>query len=143
MTYVENRLYIHLFFLCCLFILTLNGYAQQRFESGPYKGFLKEEPELNKIELPKPIIVSAVKGTVVYSGDRRLSGAIFEMRDDKGKVFSATTDAEGAFRIADVPAGTYTLKVTKNQFYSVVGTIVVSDKQSRKKAIRIQLKLGT
>ena len=143
MTQTDGRLQRGLVLLCGLLFLTLNAIAQERFESGPYKGFLKETPELNKIELPEPITVSEVKGTVVYSGDRPLSGAVFEMRDRMGRVLSATTGARGAFKIADVQPGTYALKVTMNQFHSVVGTIVVSGKVSRKKAIRIQLQLGT
>ena len=143
MTQVRNGLRRSLVLSSGLLILALTGIAQDRFETGPYKGFLKEEPELNKIELPAPISVCEVKGTVVYPGDRPLPGAVFEMRDSVGKVFSATTDARGVFKIADVPPGTYSLKVTKNQFHSIVGTVVVSDKVSRKKAIRIQLQLGT
>ena len=143
LTQVGKVLYRDLLLLCGLLFLTLNGTAQNRFESGPYEGFLKEEPELNKIELPKPLSVSVVKGIVVYSGDRPLSDAVFEVRDRNGKVFSATTDVRGAFRIAGVPPGTYALKVTKNQFHSVVGTIIVSSKVSPRKSIRVQLQLGT
>ena len=123
--------------------LSLNVVAQQRFESGPYKGFLKEEPELNKIELPDPISVSVVEGTVVYSGTQPLSGAVFEIRASGGRVFSATTDSGGAFAIPHVPPGTYALKVTKNQFHSMIGTALVSRKISRKKGIHILLQLGT
>jgi hypothetical protein len=121
----------------------MNGIAQDRFESGPYRGFLKEDPELNKIELPAPISVRDVKGIVVYSGSQPLSGAVFEIRDSAGRVFSATTDGKGAFKMANVSPGSYGLKVTKNGFHSIVGTIIVSDKVQRKTIIRIQLQLGT
>jgi len=125
------------------FVILVAANAQERFASGPYVGFLKEKPELNKIELADPIFVSVVKGTVVYSGTRPLSGAVFEIRAVDGQVLSATTDRQGQFLIPSVSPGTYAFKVTKDEFHSVVGTLVVSGKAGQKTSIRIQLHLGT
>jgi hypothetical protein len=138
---VKNQLAAAL--LCALLLSIVYAKAQERFEAGPYKGFLKENPELNKIKLPEPFRVSEVKGNITYSGARPLSGAVFEIRDSNGRVFSATTDTTGNFSIPLVPMGTYALKVTKNEFHSVVGTVVVSKNFSRTKSIKIQLRLGT
>lgn len=124
-------------------IISTYGIAQQRFDSGPYKGFLREEPELNKIELSQPIEVSSVRGLIFYSDDDPLSGAAFEMRDSQNRVFSAITDSNGRFTIPKAPSGRYEFKVTKNGFHSVIGVLIVSDKSSSTKLIRIQLQLGT
>lgn len=117
--------------------------AQERFDSGPYKGFVREKPELSTVVLPRPFNVASVKGRIVYSRGEKLSGAFFEIRDKFGHVRSAITDESGAFAIANVPQGTYDLKVTKNEFQSVIGKVIVSRRFWKTKAIQISIQLGT
>ncbi len=130
------------FFLTCCCVVALNGVCQDRIESGQYRGFLREKPELNRIEVA-PIYVAAVQGRIVLIDNLPVSGAIFEIRDRAGKVLSTTTDAAGTFNLEHVLTGIYFFKVTKNEFHSIVGKIVVSDKVSQKKKIHLQLQVGT
>jgi len=117
--------------------------AQQGYDCGPHKNFVKEEPELNKIEIARPFVVTRIEGTVLYPAGSPLSQVFFEIRDSSGQVRSSVTDDKGVFRIPNVPPGTYVFKATKNNFHSVIGTVAVSPKAPRKNKIRIQLQLGT
>jgi hypothetical protein len=118
--------------------------SQQRFQEGFYKGFIKEEPELNVIEYSRPFMISIVQGVVSLPvTNDPLEEAFFEIRNNKGQVLTAKTDAFGKFKITNVPEGSYDFKVTKNGFMSVIGKIKISKKYSRKKTIHIQLDLGT
>jgi hypothetical protein len=131
-----------------VFGLAASARPQERYESGPFKGFVTEQPVLDVIRIAQPFKVPAVVGRVVYftalgAGETPLAGVIFEVRDNSGRVLSATTDTKGTFKIDGVPQGTYEFKVTKNGFHSVIGTIIVSSEVPRKKDIRIQLQLGT
>ena len=117
--------------------------AQQRYDSGPYKGFLKEESELFWLGLTQPFKVPAVAGTVVDPLQAPIPGVAFEIRDGSGRVVSAVTNQKGEFEILHLPKGRYPFKVTMNGFHSVVGTIIVSRHAPRKNRIRIQLPVGT
>jgi hypothetical protein len=118
--------------------------AQQRFESGPYKGFVREEPELDKVEIGQPFEVpTTINGIIVHSEGQPVSGALFEIRDGSGRVLSSVASDAGRFQIAHVRPGTYDFKVTKNGFHSVIGTITVSRKTPQKNSVHIQLSLGT
>jgi len=135
-----NKLLLHIFLYVCLAgSLT----AQERFDSGPYKGFVKEKPELSTVVLPGSFNVASVKGRIVYSGGEKLPGAFFEIRDKFGHVRSAITDENGAFALANVPPGAYDFKVTKNEFQSVIGKVIVSRRFLKTKAIHISIQLGT
>jgi hypothetical protein len=81
--------------------------AQARFDSGPYKGFVKEEPELNVVELAIPLTVFEVNGTITTLGGRPLADAWVEIRDSAGTVTSAVTNVAGNFVIPRVLMGTY------------------------------------
>ena len=117
--------------------------AQERFKSGSYKGFVREKPELSKVLLSRPFNVASVMGHIVYAGGEKLRGALLEIRDKFGHVRSTITDENGAFSLANVPRGTYDLKVTKNEFQSVIGKVIVSPRFWKTKAIHISIQLGT
>ena len=117
--------------------------AQERFDSGPYKGFAREKPELSTVVLARPFNVASVKGRIVDSGGETLPGAFFEIRDKFGHVCSAITDENGAFALANVPRGDYDFKVTKNEFQSVIGKVIVSRRFWKTKSIHISIQLGT
>lgn len=132
-------------FALFLFVIALaatHSLAQQRYDSGPFKGFLKEEPTLNVKELPRSFEVRAIRGALIF-GEHALPEAFFEVRDANGHVFTAKTDEHGAFTFPDARAGRYDFKATKNGFESVVGTVIVSDSAPKKNRIRVQLSLGT
>ncbi|HSK45308.1 MAG TPA: carboxypeptidase-like regulatory domain-containing protein [Candidatus Binatia bacterium] len=135
-----NKLLRHIFLYA---FLAGSLTAQERFDSGPYKGFVREKPELSTVVLPRPFNVASVKGRIGYSGGEKLPGAFFEIRDKSGHVRSAITDESGAFALANVPQGTYDFKVTKNEFQSVIGKVIVSRRFWKTKAIHISIQLGT
>lgn len=112
--------------------------AQSRYETGPYQGFVRENPETMMVEIARPLKVAAIKGRIVSPSNSPLPETYFEVRDSKGHVFSTQSDASGNFQMPNVTAGTYRFKVTKDLFKSTVGTIVVSP---RIKTTTIQIKL--
>ena len=136
---MKSSLYV---FLLTLLVLAGSVTAQERFESGPYKGFVKEQPELNTVEIPKPFKVSLVRGRIDYSGGEKLPGAYFEIRDKSGRVRTAITDENGQFALAGVPRGKYDFRVSKNQFKPFVGTVIVSRRWWKSKPISILIQLG-
>ena len=135
-----NKLLPHIFLYA---FLAGSLTAQERFNSGPYKGFVREEPEMSTVALSTPFNVASVKGRIVYAGGEKLPGAFFEIRDKFGHVRSAITDENGAFALANVPRGTYDFKVTKNEFQSVIGKVIVSRRFWKTKAIHISIQPGT
>jgi len=62
--------------------------AEHRFQSGPYAGFTKLPQEQVIVELPKPLHIREVSGTVLaVKGREPVRKALFELRDDAtGKV---------------------------------------------------------
>jgi hypothetical protein len=119
--------------------------AQERFQSGELKGFTKSPTEHIISRVDEPFAVSSVRGSVVFSGkDEPLKDVLFEIRGPGNleRIRAAKTGADGRFKIGRVPEGTYTFKATRDGFQSVVGTLVVSKKADRKKAIKIEMPLG-
>lgn len=116
--------------------------AQSRFDSGPHKGFLKEEPTLNLKEVPRSFDVRDVRG-ILTCGERPLPDAYFEIRDTAGLVTTVKTDERGTFVIPGAKPGHYDFKATKNGFESVIGRVIVSKTAPRRNQIRVQLNLGT
>lgn len=114
----------------------------ERFTSGPYSGFVRENPELNKTELPKAITVASVRGAITQTNGVPVGGAAFEIRNERGQVFSACTDTSGRFHFDKVSDGQYDFKATLNGFHSVIGRLVVK-RNVGNGSIHIQLQLGT
>ena len=126
---------VMLFLLTCL--------AQQRINSGQWKGFLQEQPPLNLVEVPIPIKVSRVRGTIYYGERAAVAGATFELRDKHDNIVSVVTDSKGSFQVPNIAPGVYPFKVTMDGFHSTIGTVIVSDRSPKKNLIEIQLRLGT
>jgi hypothetical protein len=126
-------------------LLTLPCFAQDRFPSGELKGFKESSTEHIINYLDKPIIVSAVRGTVTLRGHEvGLEGVIFEIRGpgSSERIIAAKSDNKGHFEISHVREGAYTFKATKNGFQSVVGTLTVSKKADRQSTVTIEMPLG-
>jgi hypothetical protein len=133
-------LFVLIFFLAC-HAKPLG--AQDRFDSGPYKGFRIAHPESTIVELEQPFRVRVVRGVVRDPSGSPLPGTAFEIRDDSsGKVWGAVTDKHGHFAISAVSHGTFSFKATRDGFQSVIGKITVSARASRKSRIRLILPLG-
>jgi carboxypeptidase family protein len=135
-----------LFLLALLFPVSFSAgplNAQDRFDSGPYKGFRMAHPESTIVELEQPFRVRAVRGVVRDPSGSPLPDTAFEIRDDSsGKVWGAVTDKHGHFTISAVSHGTFSFKATRDGFQSVIGKITVSARASRKSRIRLILPLG-
>jgi hypothetical protein len=120
-------------------------WAQERFESGEFKGFTKSPTEHVISRLDEPITVYSVRGKIIVKGnDDPLTEVVFEIRGpgSSERIRAAKSGHDGRFNIAHVPEGTYSFKATKDGFQSVVGTLIVSKKANRQKAIEIALPIG-
>jgi len=123
-----------------LSVLLCDGLQQHRYASGPYKGFVQEDPVLNKERIEEPFRVRTVSGKLRYASGP-LPGAFFEVRDSAGKVYSSKSNLKGDFVIAQLRSGAYIFKATKDGFQSVVGAVIVSD-DARQGRIELYLKAG-
>jgi len=127
-------------------VIALSCSAQDRYQCGDQKGFLKSPTEGLILEIDAPITVKSVRGTVVFldDNDSALKDALFEIRGPgtSERIRAAVSDARGRFAIPHVPEGTYAFKATKNAYLSVVGTVVVSKKADPQKRILIVMPPG-
>jgi hypothetical protein len=124
-----------------VFLLVSTCIAEHRFQSGPYAGFTKLEQEQVIVELPKPLHVREVSGTLLaVKGREPVRKALFEVRDDAtGKVKATKTDGEGRFRIKHLKDGKYTFKATRNGYQSVVGVLIVRAKAPESQPLSIEM----
>ena len=115
--------------------------AEHRFQSGPYAGFTKLPQEQVIVELPKPLHIREVSGTVLaVKGREPVRKALFELRDDAtGKVKATKTDGEGRFQIKHIKDGKYTFKATRSGFQSVVGVLIVREKAPESQPVSIEM----
>jgi hypothetical protein len=121
-------------------ILCLTSYcsAQERFDSGPLKGFAKAGDEYAITVTKVPLTVLAIQGTITSEvHGELLKGVLFEIRGpgQLETIGSAKTARRGRFRIQNVPTGTYMFKTTLDGYCSRVGTIIVSKDASQKEII--------
>lgn len=59
---------------------------------------------------------ASLSGTVADASNQLLPGAKITVKSEAGETQSATSDGKGKFKIADLPAGTYTITVTSKGF---------------------------
>lgn len=116
--------------------------AQDRFESGPEKGFLRSPTEHIIVELPEPFRVRNVEGSITDPHNDIVARVAFEIRDESGSIRTALTDSRGRFNIRGVPKGTYRFKATENGFQSIVGTLIIAKDAPKKSKITLQMNLG-
>lgn len=122
-----------------------SGFAQERFQSGEFKGFTKSPTEHIISRVDKPITLATVRCTIVLKGkDEAIKEVVFEIRGpgNSERVRATKTDDNGRANIARVPEGIYVLKATRDGFQSVAGTLVVSKKAEHQKDFKIEMPLG-
>ncbi len=130
------------FALVAFLLLTLPAVAQERFESGEFKGFTKYSA-FTIVELRDPIVVRQAKGIVLLEGSNQpIPNVLVEVRDADGKIIAAKTDSRGQFKFRTLAEGTYMFKTTLNGFQSVVGTIVLEKSAKKSELIKIEMPLG-
>ncbi|MFI5176534.1 MAG: carboxypeptidase-like regulatory domain-containing protein [Terriglobia bacterium] len=125
--------------------ITVTCSAQERFQSGEFKGFTKSPTEHIICRIEEPFTVPSVQGTIVFRGkDDPLSDVAFEIRGpgSQERIRATKTDSAGHFKNRHVPEGTYTFKATRYGFQSVVGKIILSRKANRKNTIDVQMPIG-
>jgi Carboxypeptidase regulatory-like domain len=115
--------------------------AEHRFQSGPYSGFTKLEQERVIVELPKPLHIREVSGTVLAAKSHEPIGkTLFELRDDRtGKVKATKTDGHGRFRLKHIKDGKYTFKATRKGYQSVVGVLILREKAPESQSLSIEM----
>jgi len=125
--------------------MAISCFAQERFQSGEFKGFSKSPTEHIISRIDEPITVSSVHGSVVFKGkDDALKRVVLEIRGpgSSERIRAAKSGDDGRFNIPRVPEGTYVFKATKDGFQSVVGSLIVSKKADHQKRIKIEMPLG-
>jgi hypothetical protein len=137
-----RRLQLLVFILTLPTIVLYSAQKPERFESGPEKGFLMSPTEHIIVELPEPLNVRSVGGSILDPHRDGLPDVVFEIRDESGTIRAGVSDSHGRFHMRGVPNGTYRFKATKNGFQSIVGTIVVTKRASRKTTVALQMNLG-
>lgn len=132
-----------------LFVLFLGALVvargQERFETGELKGFTKSPTEHVIERLRGTPTIRSVEGTVLSEGLKKaLEGVLVEIRGPGAteKIRSTLSNRQGRFRFARVPDGEYTIKVTRNGFRSVVGTVSVRRSAKESKPLRIDMLHG-
>jgi len=102
--------------------------SQQRYDSGPWKGFLMARPEGLPLSFAPLHRGPDLKGKVQLDGGAPLAGVIVELRGpgDKPDIRAAKTDAKGQFSFSALPEGTYRLKTMRNGFGPATGEVDIS-----------------
>jgi Carboxypeptidase regulatory-like domain len=80
-------------------------------------------------------IVRVVRGTVRDSTRRPLTDARFELIAHSGLATIATTDTRGRFSMPPVAEGTYKFRVSKQEFQSIEGTLMVVRRHKRSSSV--------
>jgi hypothetical protein len=108
--------------------------------------FTKSPTEHIIIQLEQPFVVRSVKGFIRRKqGDQEpLSNVLIEIQGPGGDstITRTTSNGDGRFRMGHVAEGTYKFKTTLNGFQSVMGTITVSKKATRRGEIKIEVPVG-
>jgi hypothetical protein len=116
--------------------------SQDRFDSGPHKGFLKSPTEQFIVEIREPFEVKIVHGIISGVRGEPMPDVYFEIRDRFGRVRASKTDRLGKFKIPNTSPGNYSFKTTRNGFQSVIGKISVSQKPPKEALIRLAMSVG-
>lgn len=80
-------------------------------------------------------IVRLVRGTVRDSARRPLTDARFELIAHSGVATSAATDTKGRFSLPPVAEGTYNFRVSKPEFQTIEGTLIVVRRHKRSSSV--------
>ncbi len=120
----------------------MSSFAQDRFESGPHKGFTRSPTEHIIVEIESHFEVQSVHGVIKDPVGYPMPDVTFEIRTESGRMREAKTDKMGRFKISGATAGTYSFKATKDGFQSVIGKIVAAKKLNHKASIELTMPLG-
>jgi membrane associated rhomboid family serine protease len=85
-------------------------------------------PQLRSRGEPPPV-VRFVRGKVRDTTGKPVADAQFQLHADFHLPMTAMTDTKGRFTVAALPDGTYSFRLTKTQFQTIEGTVVVRRKR--------------
>jgi hypothetical protein len=71
-------------------------------------------------------VSGSIEGMVTDSDSNVLENA-YVWIEDNGKIYSSFTDVEGHYALSAIPAGTYTVNVSKKNYYAEVDVVSVED----------------
>lgn len=69
---------------------------------------------------PTPVMLATISGTMAYQNGPDNAGINVQLLSDANVIAEAVTQADGSYRLADVPAGSYTLQASAPQHLSVI-----------------------
>jgi hypothetical protein len=127
----------------------------QNVDACTSKTYYHREPKaLSSEVISTPFVVRDISGTITYNGGKPLEGAYIEMPTGTTTVVANQSSPRGQFTLsslnvlgpfawsAEASPGTYCFRVTRADFHSVVGMIVVSRNAPKGAIIAIDLKPG-
>jgi endo-1,4-beta-xylanase len=76
---------------------------------------------------PTPLFLATISGTMQYQNGPDSAGIKVELLSDITLIAEAVTQADGNYRFADVPAGSYTLQASAPQHLSVVYSLSLTE----------------
>jgi len=118
------------------------------------KTYYHQEPKALSVEvISTPFVVRHIRGTITYNGGKPLETAYIEMPTGTRTGIANQTGPSGNFTLSSlqvvplpwstgVRAGNYCFRVTRADFHSVIGMIVVSRNATKGATIAIDLKAG-
>jgi membrane associated rhomboid family serine protease len=85
-------------------------------------------PQFRRRGEPPPV-VRHVRGRVRDTAGKPIANAQLQIHADFHRSMAAMTDTRGQFNLTPLPDGTYSFRLTKTQFQTVEGTVVVRRKR--------------
>lgn len=129
-----------------MLLMTLAG--GQQVKACDANTFPADGTEHMTVEVEKAFRVRTVTGTVSSQGGEWPEGVdvLVELQSATGSgaagTLSTRADRQGRFAIPGVAPGRYCLKVSARGWQSVVGTVVVTNREKASRAVRVTLPLG-
>jgi hypothetical protein len=107
------------------------------------EGFTVEQPLVETIEISDPYKVRELSGRVTIDGENPIEEASVEfLLIGTRKMLRTKTDKDGSFSITGAAEGRYKVKVTKNGFDEIFGTVIVDKHAKSTSGLSFNLPLG-
>jgi len=108
--------------------------------SAPGTSLAVSQQEPQRIPGQRPAQTGSVAGTIRNQDGRPIGGVNVQLRPSQGqRAFAAATDAEGIYRLSNLPIGTYEVAVTADGFISAAASLNILP--AKLQVLDFQLKL--
>ena len=115
----------------------------QNVDACTSKTYYHQEPKaLSGDVISTPLVVRDISGTITYNGGKPLEGAYIEMPTGANTSTANQSGPNGHFTLSSLKPGDYCFRVTRADFHSVIGMIVVSRNAPKGAVVAIDLKPG-